>query len=487
MVASISREATRRLRSRAPTSTLDEPVREHLLLGMTFAAACRFLEDELGVLSVKNGSCARRTRMALSYVSALLACVAKSASAERLTEAQRGHWWKDGAVALAALPPEVRKDEEWLTTSFHGRLTGYHIVALVREWLDANTPTNEKLSVCEVLQRRGWEGIGSAHCFLSHAQSEHPGETLAGMQDATHQRAGAAKSAATRVWVDFFSLRQTEKGAFDPLEVVTLIARIGWGVLQIDRRWTYATRTFCILEAYATIRAGVTRGSRVQFRTPPVPTLAPHVIFCPRKVAVDAKASSTRRAEDKALIDSYVEGSIGFDLIDATMTSAIARQLTRQRVFAAVRLSVYLGLVGLFLWVVELASVPIVGHLILFVPTSWYCSITTGTVTGTASDPLAPSDDATAGEPSGELPGGDIPSKSTGGDARRRLNPECYATVDTMIVGLVSITVVGILWYLLSGLIYWRLERRPRVEWARAPLETKTKDAPGMDVVAQSV
>ena len=35
-------------------------------------------------------------------------------------------------------------------------------------------------------------------------------------------RTSSQDEGPTRVWVDFFSLRQTEKGAFEPLEVVAL-------------------------------------------------------------------------------------------------------------------------------------------------------------------------------------------------------------------------------------------------------------------------
>ena len=231
--------SNQRLRS-ASTASLSAPVRDHLLLGMTMKCACKFLEKEIGVMRVEDGTCSRVVRASLLHVSALLTCVAKNESAEVLAETQRGRWWKTGDVALRALPPKVHEGEQWLATTFRGRLTGYHLVALIREWLAANCAVDENLSVCEVLQRRGWDGVGLAHCFLSHAQSEHPGETLVGMQKAATQRS-AGKNDAPRVWVDFFSLRQTEKGAFDPLEVVALIERVGWGMLQIDRRWTYSS------------------------------------------------------------------------------------------------------------------------------------------------------------------------------------------------------------------------------------------------------
>jgi len=327
-------------------------------------------------------------------------------------------------------------------------LTGYHIVALIREWLTANAPAGECLSVCEVLQRRGWEGVGTAHCFMSHCQSEHPGETLVGMQKVTARRRGRR----TFVWVDFFSLRQTEKGAFNPLEVVSLIERIGEGMLQIDRRWTYADRTFCILESYAVIKASVKKGGHVQFVTPPVPTLAPQVILCPRKVQVDAKASSTRSAADKEKIDSYVESTIGFEIINATMTSAIRQQLARQRVFAAVRLTVYLGLVGLFLYVVDEASVPVVGYLIVYVPTDLYCDESAYTY-----------DDGIS------------------------IDQQCADSVNTFVVGVVGMGVIGALWIALSAAVYSLLERRPRMRWAHAPLIKKAAVLQTGSTVQQSV
>lgn len=163
-----------------------------------------------------------------------------------------------------------------------------------------------------------------------------------------------------------------------------------------------------------------------------MPTLAPHLILCPRQVAVDAKASSTRRAEDKQLIDSYVENSIGFALIDSTMTSAIQRQLARQRVFAAIRLGVYLGLVALCLYAVDKESVPVVGFFIAYVPESWYCDVDPTSAIELALQYI-----------------------------------QCAEDLDTTIIGLVALVVVGLLWYVLSALAYWRLVRRPRARWAR--------------------
>lgn len=185
-----------------------------------------------------------------------------------------------------------------------------------------------------------------------------------------------------------------------------------------------ASRTFCILEAYATIRAGVKHGGRVQFATPPVPTLAPRTIACPRAVAVDARASSTRRPEDKALIDSYVSSTIGFEIIDATMTAAISKQLARQRVFAAARLTAYFGAVGLGLYLVNEVTIPLVANFPEWVG---------------------------CGEQRGQI--------------------ECLTAVNTIFVGLVGLGIVGGAWFVLSAAIYVLLERRPRVRYARAPLK----------------
>lgn len=124
-------------------------------------------------------------------------------------------------------PPEL----SWIASSYGDRLTGYDLAEAVKVWLRANNAENQ--SVCEVLRERGWrtssaerDGVGGADVFLSHVQAELPSITLEAMSR-IDSRFGVArkgtKSVGSRIWVDFFSLRQWYAAtSFKPLTSATL-------------------------------------------------------------------------------------------------------------------------------------------------------------------------------------------------------------------------------------------------------------------------
>jgi hypothetical protein len=68
-----------------------------------------------------------------------------------------------------------------------------------------------------------------------------------------------------KFWIDYVSLRQCEKGAFNPAAVVKLIREIGLTLVKIPSLlndpktgsdFHYTKRSFCILESYATLAYG---------------------------------------------------------------------------------------------------------------------------------------------------------------------------------------------------------------------------------------
>ena len=55
---------------------------------------------------------------------------------------------------------------------------------------------------------------------------------------------------------------------------------------------------------------------------------------------------------------------------------------------------------------------------------------------------------------------------------------QCYASVNTTVVGLVSISIFGVVWIAISAVVYGIVEQRPRVAWARTPLaESRARKA----------
>ena len=108
-------------------------------------------------------------------------------------------------------------DLNWIMRDYGDRLTGYDLAESVKVWLRVNNA--EEQSVCEVLRERGWRtssagrgsGVGDADVFLSHVQAELPSITLEAMSR-IDSRFGVArkgtKRVGSRIWVDFFSLRQ---------------------------------------------------------------------------------------------------------------------------------------------------------------------------------------------------------------------------------------------------------------------------------------
>ena len=59
--------------------------------------------------------------------------------------------------------------------------------------------------------------------------------------------------------------------------------------------------------------------------------------------------------------------------------------------------------------------------------------------------------------------------------------------VNTFVVGIVGMGVIGALWIALSAAVYSLLERRPRMRWAHAPLIKKATVLQTGSTVQQSV
>lgn len=266
-------------------------VRPHLFLGMTFETAIRFLKL-IGIIKPDAKEQSALARGALIF--------------------SRGKYEGAGTVRQ-----RLGDDwEKWIgeLQNYPDELTGYDLNCAIRKWLKEQGA--EDKSVCEVLMEKGWVGIGRAEAFLSHVQSEHPMITLRAMARASR---GTYAREAEYIWVDYFSLHQCQKNSFEPEEVVALVGKIGNTVVSMDMQRTYTSRTFCILESYASVKAG----SQIS-----VVDMNPASAFkCPcgmRIMAVDSMNAKCRHEDSKQKIDHWIERDVGFEKLDA----AIEREIT---------------------------------------------------------------------------------------------------------------------------------------------------------------
>ena len=122
--------------------------------------------------------------------------------------------------------------------------------------------------------------------------------------------------------MDLFSLRQTAPDAWDSREVVALIEAIGRIIIQVDRPYTYLTRSFCILEAFSGIQAADRRDFQIDVRLPDLPLCSR--TWCKdirrKSISVQSQHATTRELKDKELIDSFIVQAVGFEKIDSVLT-----------------------------------------------------------------------------------------------------------------------------------------------------------------------
>jgi len=119
---------------------------------------------------------------------------------------------------------------------------------------------------------------------------------------------------------DYTTLKQCVQD-FDLTRVRQLIKEIGLTLAELDLDLqTYLTRSFCILELFASVDAGATL--LVQMHVLRAFDVAAELAARP----VDAKKAQTRRDKDKATIDGFVEAMPGgFETLNATITEAIKK------------------------------------------------------------------------------------------------------------------------------------------------------------------
>ena len=211
----------------------DVEIRDHMNLGISLEGAVRFLQHQLGLNP--DGSAFGSN---------------ESCSVQNVRERYASR--------------DCQHEYNWISLEYPDHLTGYDLIQCIKQWLRQQGAADK--SVCEVLLERGnnWDllggtnpgrkpPVGQAEIFLSHVQAEPPLDTLCLMRKIDHGHAGVSSKCFQ--WLDYFSLRQCQSD-FKAPEIVKLISEIGHTAVNMDKKRQVWERSFCVLETYATVRAG---------------------------------------------------------------------------------------------------------------------------------------------------------------------------------------------------------------------------------------
>ena len=156
--------------------------------------------------------------------------------------------------------PHIVANAEWRD----GNYVGYDVCEHAKAWLHANGKFTDKhdmptQSICEVLLSRGWEEVRLANVFYSHIQGKWLRRTLGCMEvgcRAYRSELGAETDEDVVFWLDYFTLRQCQSD-FHVVKVQEIIKEIGFTMVELDNSpQAYLGRSFCILEAFATVAGG---------------------------------------------------------------------------------------------------------------------------------------------------------------------------------------------------------------------------------------
>jgi len=231
----------------------------------------------------------------------------------------------------------------WVTDSFgefksewkHGRFvsttgTGYDVAECVRAWLSKTG--NVGLSICEVLTAEGSCHVGQAKAFFSHVQSMHISQALHSLLVAAE--AFAQFTEQTCFWFDLFTLRQCQKGAFVPSQIVSVIGRIGLTLVELDEKATYLTRSFCLFEVFATIqgKAELLCLARNTLGSDNISERWEEMLELPEMIqTLDSTTADCRSKEDQKLVVEYIQNAMGSEHLDDELKKAIMRGADRCR------------------------------------------------------------------------------------------------------------------------------------------------------------
>ncbi len=102
-----------------------------------------------------------------------------------------------------------------------------------------------------MLQAEGSPHVGRANVFFSHVQALHIALALNSLKVAAMVFPDCLENSF--YWFDFFTLRQFQKRAFVPVQIVSVISSIGVALAELDDDFTYLKRSFCILGTYGAV------------------------------------------------------------------------------------------------------------------------------------------------------------------------------------------------------------------------------------------
>lgn len=127
-------------------------------------------------------------------------------------------------------------------------------------------------------------------------------------------------------WLDYCVLRQCQKD-FDVRKVQDVIGQIGCTVVELDTDLGYLTRSFCIMEIYATVHEsadllcfsrGLVDKSAELYQADRIGTINTAA------EKINAAAATTRDENDKRQIDDFIEKTVGFPELNRVVGAAIA-------------------------------------------------------------------------------------------------------------------------------------------------------------------
>jgi len=204
--------------------------------------------------------------------------------------------------------------------------TGYDVAECIRSWLTHMGCKNQ--SICEVWSTKASVDsqrlVGLANIFYSHVQSVHIGESIW-----TLMEIDLPDVENKLCWFDFFTLQQCAKHAFVLSEVVEVIGSIGRTICEVDNNETYFTRSFCMLEVYASVfkKSALTVSVTSTFMIRQPAAKLAKMLNVAQNIKVDSEKASCRNEEDKATIDKYIYDNVGFSKLNEVVRHAILQSM----------------------------------------------------------------------------------------------------------------------------------------------------------------
>jgi len=211
-----------------------------------------------------------------------------------------------------ALLNDYTRTAVWINQVAGSVICGYDMTEAIKTKLESSGLAS--YSVAEVMLALGNPGV---HCqatvFVSHVQSEAVEDTFRALK---YYAQGTRGPSEPTFWLDYFILRQC-KSDFVRERIADTIKNIGRTILITEQLGTVpvaVTRTFCVFEVYATLKANNELSV--------VPATS---VWCVplEAIRVDLQASSCRSEAHKGEINALIDREVGFDFANAEVANKI--------------------------------------------------------------------------------------------------------------------------------------------------------------------